>query len=900
MIKEIKYKGYTATPSDYESPDGELEASVDLIQEHEAIRPIFPPSILFDLPTGYTPIFIHKTAAYTHYILQGATQLKWLDGDATSVVNSFTDLPNIASASVHSIGNILVIITQDATYFLKYEELSSEYTYLGTKIPELPISFGLQTTPASRSAEFNVGTINSTMVNYLYMDAVKNDSIHSYTMPSDDFVNLFTQEIYALHNPLLQEDCTDKNKFGLPFLVRYALRLYDGTLAMHSAPVLMIPYTIPQCNVMTYWHEDHAAAPVTKMEVKVETLAGQLDYAVLYQNAINECKKWKDIITSVEIFVSPPLYLYRPSEKIRYFINSTRWNNHFGVPRLTISKRSGGSYYDADNNPPNENKALLIALPTKTENEVRTTITEESRFYHIASINIEDLTTTRTIVPIDRGCLSALTGREVMTDGYQEHDAFTYNGAFNYNARILFYNAQRVSGITAMRAGTFMPHTDNGVGNIKIRTATEGGDLKYNNLTGTAITSHDGIPLPFVFFPEGKITDVCLIYTAQNSLYSGLCHVFKTKKHDFLSGAYLYLGFDNIIYQLDRNVQDYTFVEGTHVFQEPNKLYLSEVNNPFLIRPTGIISIDVSEIFAVSTAAKALSQGQFGQFPLYAFTSEGVWALEVSTAGTISARQPITRDVCISSKSILQIDSSVLFVTDRGIMLLSGSNSQCISDSINDEAIFALSSLPGLSNISDYPTGQMLQVSFLQFVSGCGMLYDYKHQRIIVYNPTYSYAYVYSITSKQWGMMSSNIMSSLNSYPDALAMVDMGSNRKSVANFSASVSGSSPVTGLLITRPLKLDAPDVLKTIDTVLQRGVFRDKTVQGVTTKPVKTILYGSRDLYNWQLVYSSTDHRLRGFRGTPYKYFRIVLLTHLAPDESITGCTIQYTPRLLDQPR
>ena len=98
--------------------------------------------------------------------------------------------------------------------------------------------------------------------------------------------------------------------------------------------------------------------------------------------------------------------------------------------------------------------------------------------------------------------------------------------------------------------------------------------------------------------------------------------------------------------------------------------------------------------------------------------------------------------------------------------------------------------------------------------------------------------------------------------------------------------------GLIVTRPLKLDNADILKTVDTVIQRGVFR--------RGHVSTALFGSRDLFNWVLVFSSKDHYLRGFRGTPYKYFRIVMICSLDKGESIFGCGIQYTPRLLNQPR
>ena len=175
---------------------------------------------------------------------------------------------------------------------------------------------------------------------------------------------------------------------------------------------------------------------------------------------------------------------------------------------------------------------------------------------------------------------------------------------------------------------------------------------------------------------------------------------------------------------------------------------------------------------------------------------------------------------------------------------------------------------------------------FRDFLTACKMIYDYTNQRIIVYNPSVTYAYVYSMKSKTWGMIHSHIDDNVNSYPDALAML----NNSALANFSQS--DATGITALVVTRPLKLGYPDVLKTIDTVIQRGYFQNAHVAQV--------LYGSRDLFNWHIVWSSTDKYLRGFRGSPYKYFRIALICQLDKEECIDGCTVQLTPRLTNKPR
>jgi hypothetical protein len=234
-------------------------------------------------------------------------------------------------------------------------------------------------------------------------------------------------------------------------------------------------------------------------------------------------------------------------------------------------------------------------------------------------------------------------------------------------------------------------------------------------------------------------------------------------------------------------------------------------------------------------------------------------------------------------ESITQIDSAVLFASDRGIMLLSGSDAQCISDGLDNLVEHSISDTPigetilTLAGLTDKET---FIVPFKTFLQECQMIYDYFNQHIIVFNPNYGYAYIYSLKSKLWGMIKSDFVATVNSYPDALAMT-AGGNLVDVSSSKA-----ASVRGVVVTRPLKLDAPDVLKTVSAIIQRGVFARGHVQQV--------LQGSRDCITWLNVWSSTDQYLRGFRGTPYKYFRMVLICDLKKGESISGASIQFEHR------
>ena len=54
---------------------------------------------------------------------------------------------------------------------------------------------------------------------------------------------------------------------------------------------------------------------------------------------------------------------------------------------------------------------------------------------------------------------------------------------------------------------------------------------------------------------------------------------------------------------------------------------------------------------------------------------------------------PLQGTLCVDKDSITQVDSAVLFATTRGIMMLSGSQSTCITEVLESEDAFSLGSL---------------------------------------------------------------------------------------------------------------------------------------------------------------------------------------------------------------
>lgn len=358
------------------------------------------------------------------------------------------------------------------------------------------------------------------------------------------------------------------------------------------------------------------------------------------------------------------------------------------------------------------------------------------------------------------------------------------------------------------------------------------------------------------------------------------------KPHPFLNGAYAFLGFRS---QRQNNTQTLPSAnDGPSEVNEFNKIYTSEAGNPFLFPLGGINTVGTGDVIALAAATKALSQGQYGQFPLYAFTTDGVWALQTADNGLYSSIHAVTRDVCINPASVTQTDNAVIFATARGIIVLSGASVTCISDPIRNAGAPALAQIPGIGALLHFYDGSADNLTFMPFgtfIKDCRIIYDYANRRLIVFHPEAPYAYVYAIDDSQWGMLYARITSAVNSYPDAIAMngssiIDMGQSETDVSK------------AFIVTRPFKFGNPGVMKSVDTVIQRGIFHHPGMLQV--------LYATYDYINYFPVHSSSSKVLTGMRGGPYKAYRLVLILSLNKADALYGFSASYTPRLTNRLR
>lgn len=885
MFKEVKYNGYSSNPSDFQSADGDLSVTLNAIPEDGAIKRLEKPKVVFTLTDGKKVVYIHSVSVFENYIIYDAVSktLQWIASDDTK--QSAKDILSLSGKELYQVtamGNTLVVLTSTGIIYSLYK--SDSYQLMGNK-PVFPsISFRLQVKGVYSElmkARFEKFTPTPTPGGGLYISNAARESVKN--------------TVTGYFNPIASQIKTD-GCFQYPFMVRYAYRMYDDTLSYISQPIKLYPSDgIPL--TVRYAGEDTSNGQITAFNLQVFSVNSDLMYQI---NNLEEVKQslaeWGELIKSIDIFVTQDMATIDEnsigSNGLTGFTGAiSPWNCFLLFHGCYNQEKINGKYiyrrHDLKETVSSTESYFYIGSKTIIEDN------GPMVFYHVSSIELKNLNSSEQKVEIAQGVLSTdtLVNREQLKGDSDIQEQLVAKYAYTYNARL------NLTGVTTVPCSYPLESCfayGNGEYDSETKQTVEKTYSYKAYILIEAEKRHVMVPcvssMPmnidtynnFFFFPNVNATEFIVerISSTQEKTYSKR----KLSKHKGLNGAYGWVNadFDDVV--------DMSIIQNTDIgIPYPNKIYTSEVNDPFTFPASLVSAVGSGEIVGISSAAKALSEGQFGQFPLYAFTSEGVWALEVSSTGGYSARQPITRDVCISSESITQIDTSVLFASDRGIMLLSGSQSTCISEVIDRNEPFSLIAFPKgkeLIQLSGLPITDINIIPFRDFLKQSRMLYDYTHQHIIVYNRNCLYAYVFSLNTKHWGMMESNIDSGVNSYPESLAM-DKASN---LINYSEE--GEADVVSILLSRPIKLDDPNGFKTIDTIIQRGYY--------TSGSVKQVLYGSNDYRHWFPIKSSINQYMRGFRGTPFKAFRIAIIANLDKYDSLVGCSISYTPRMTNRLR
>lgn len=324
-----------------------------------------------------------------------------------------------------------------------------------------------------------------------------------------------------------------------------------------------------------------------------------------------------------------------------------------------------------------------------------------------------------------------------------------------------------------------------------------------------------------------------------------------------------------------------------------NILKVSGVDNPFYFPAKQTYTPSKSDIVALCSNTVALSQGQFGQHPLYVFCADGIWAMATDTSGTIaySASYPLSREVCINATSVKGIDSGVVFITRKGVMLLNGGNVTQLSAvideivekeyNINDNDIISrIASLVSLQNVLSVD-------DFFNYSEKASVGFFYDKRELIISNPAYTYSYVFSLDSGQWSKYTAVFGFVSNSYPNFMGIYSDG-DRTNVYTMDCNRVDDNDV--MIITRPLLYGTKLHKRVMQLVLHASVrIPDSSSE---FKGLACYMLCSNDAENFKLI--SGSERRKDFKDMvfpyiptqSYRYFAIAIVGRITTDSTIVA--------------
>ncbi len=928
MKTDIDFTGISNAPSDYNSADGVMSHLVNLIPEDGELKAMGKGTVMWTVPDGYILVYVHQTRSDgKHYIFRetvtkddGTTYSTLYFQKAPETAGGDSDLIEIGIVrgvpKLISMGNTLIAYSQDEMHYFLWKSNGFAYSGvetwcyadLGTHLPELSVRFSMSasTTDSSWSkTDLDEVWFGSDPIMF---KAAPADTANWKTSENQLYLE---QQICAMVNKAIQTVSYYGN-FIFPFFVRYAYRLFDGsTLTMHSAPILMLPSTTDAIQIVGngFLNEEGGdeldAYKIRGLKSRARWLSGKLRCKITDSTQL---QMWKDIIKSVDIFVSAPIYTYRQEGKedvtddpymlsvasigsfgfLEYGLASDYFDSEYittSIPDYQSTRVTGTTSWIGQ---PTKGKTFL-RCPRNSDEDIEKDARQKSLFYLLKSIPIEDISSYSSFkgIPIDKGYLNSLVTKEVMTDDYITHDSLLPATTYIYNSRLNIANVRHslFNGFAPYLMTRDIEYVDSDITKVF-------GEVDYY----TEIKSDSGANIKCA---SGSVYDMGFYFYYPNSSASRLevCSkknnktcVFALKPHDFLNGAYFLAPFWEGIKSVS---EYYTWTDATKVptavdnpLDESNKVYTSAANMPFHFPVTGINTVGTGNIIGLTSITKALSEGQFGQFPMYAFTDEGIWALSLSETGSIATVTPVTRDVCNNEKTITQIDDAILFSSNRGLMMLTGSETRCLSEQLDGDW-FDATTLKGWSELNRiYPNFSNYNLkfgSFKEFIKNSVIAYDYPRQRILVMNTDNNIVMVYSIRSGQWGQAKIGYaITVVNSYPSSVVQERQYLSVGTAEILDISTENTERVLTLGVTRPFSFGDKDALKTINDVIMRG------------ENTAVILYGTRNNTDWYLVGSSKNRYLRGMCGSPYKTFRIVFISNLASGQIVKGASFEITPK------
>lgn len=914
-------KGMTNVPSDLLSDDSELLESDGFIFKDGEMKPIQKPIKIkvldgekdSGLGAGSTIMYVHKMADYKCII----TKLEHtesiicykMNGDQIDI-NSGQSFSIGAPSDIKSVGNTLVCATEKGIHYLLYK--GGKYVDLGTELPKPKVEFYTDGTVDNWQKDQDDLKKDSFMCNiksfvdennrYAYYEPFIGGNAEAYELHSTGLgadPDYYLTELYIAHTVKQDKETDfknavvghveqminwvkDKNKFAFPFFVRFALEMFDGSYTRISNPIICYPSIIRNCKFVQMYKGNKS---YYKEEDGVNG-SGMYMYHIAYSGlffkaSIENKENWSDIIKEIVVFAT---------DDVKSFELNGDWK--FKDPmdvNKTVFYNGGGTYhenvldfrhynYRGDGYHPLASEWIMPVF--KTEDKIIKELLNKTQFYKLFSLDMNSKyldgewhdssaknESASDVNIIEDDVVSNLTEQEQLkVDDYYGWTKLVADKLFVYNSRI------NTIGLKRYPFKGFNFFTEN---------KTPGG-YSYEYFVHIVTTDidtwvksdkNDNVdPIVFsgwLYYPDPNAKEMLIRRVDGTGTFGWRVSL---SQHKMLNGAYSFANLPHSSKNI--SISSINVPDVTGGYEDLNsQIFTSVVNNPFVFEASGDNTVGTGKILGIIANTEAVSQGQFGQYPLMVFTDEGIYGMSVNSEGLYSASYPISREVSNENSPLVPTDRLVFFTSKKGLMAASGGSVACMSEQLKGRT----------SNGADITS----EGRFLDFIKDCMIAYDYRDSLLRIYNKSKSYQYIYNMVDKTFSVVSNNdvfVKAVVNDYPDNLIQ-DTEGNVYTLTGKPDVFDDDRLYSGEIITRPLKLGGSMILKSIRDIKHLC----DTINGT----LQLEIFGSNDCREWTQLTSTG--------GKPYKYytFKYIFNNFLAGD-SFAGSVVEIQRRREDKMR
>lgn len=856
-IVKIPFSGITRNTDDGICQDGECMELINARIHDGSIEAVSNPIKRTSFFNEYDKIFYHPMVE--KYICITNDNHSLISFDKEFKLSEALSPDVIGVYKVEFIGRTICALTNTGIKYFLFK--NDAYTYIGDK-PKYTFSVvaddekDIEITDKIYDCQFTDAVSGNLKIDYRDID------------PFIDFMDSCKNEALAPYK--------DKARFADPICVRAALKFYDGSYMAHSPVHLVFPSKaitgIGGISLSGTYTSKGSNTKYGAIHIKNWMLH---TFLVKYAFSFDDISSWQDLILSVDIFISRPFSLIdiESSKENGIFINN--------IPELIQMET-----YKKDG---------MLEKIMSLSSQMYLSVSEYGNYKegHIQEAEVSN---------------------DMLPDDNYSHNRLCAAASYVYNGRLHLGNIKNILfggflGEFSFKGGEFNGNTVSQTGAV-LKTFTYittdyGEKIVFN--TGGVIH-----PLSPIFcYPDYRATKV-VIYAAIAD--SGQV-IYKKRTLDLKRATGMnmafYIGWNEG--KISYGVSNIDILEGATITADefdnplisidnieysPNKIKVSELNNPFSFPAKQTYTPSNDEIIALHSNTSALSQGQFGQYPLYIFCKDGIYSMQVGTGEIVyTASAPVSRDVCISP-SVCAIDSAIAFPTERGIMIISGTNVQCISTQLDGYLSSSVLSSPILPKILTIGRLEecLSSVTFKDYITDSQIGYNYQQSEIIIANPSFPYSYVYNMKSRTWHKISLQISNFVNVYPETYVIVqkelyDLNNNHRSIATMA------------LLTRPIKMGTNTHKRILQTALRGIVKRALSDLYLRGEPVMFrgesldifsdvgfYILGSNDAEHFSLIAgkeSIVDIRdlvTKMNKSKAYKYFMVALIGGVRSDVSL----------------